>query len=141
MSKTDTEQDLVLLTEPADQIESGILQDLLRQEGIPVLVKDVGSGGYLKVYMGYSVFGDALYVQRGQYERACELLQMLRQDGSAALADAQPDAFDDAELFEAYEAAQESEKPQENTKKEKSIIPALLILVAAILLSLWQLGH
>ena len=66
---------------------------------------------------------------------------MLRQDGSAALADAQPDAFDDAELFEAYEAAQESEKPQENTKKEKSIIPALLILVAAILLSLWQLGH
>ena len=132
MGKTDTEQDLVLLTEHADQIESGILQDLLRQEGIPVLVKDVGSGGYLKVYMGYSVFGD---------ERACELLQMLRQDGSAALADAQPDAFDDVELFEAYEAAQEAEKPQENTKKEKSIIPALLILVAAILLSLWQLGH
>ena len=141
MSKTDTEQDLVLLTEHADQIESGILQDLLRQEGITVLVKDVGSGGYLKVYMGYSVFGDALYVQRGQYERACELLQMLRQDGSAALADAQPDAFDDAELFEAYKAAQESEKSQKNTKKEKSIIPALLILVAAILLSLWQLGH
>ena len=70
MGKTDTEQDLVLLTEHADQIESGILQDLLRQEGIPVLVKDVGSGGYLKVYMGYSVFGYALYVQRGQYERA-----------------------------------------------------------------------
>lgn len=109
MGKTDAEQDLVLLTEHADQIESGILQDLLRQEGIPVLVKDVGSGGYLKVYMGYSVFGDALYVQRGQYERACELLQMLRQDGSAALADAQPDAFDDVELFEAYEAPKKRE--------------------------------
>lgn len=93
------------------------------------------------MYMGYSVFGDALYVQRGQYERACELLRCCVRTAAAALADAQPDAFDDVELFEAYEAAQEAEKPQENTKKEKSIIPALLILVAAILLSLWQLGH
>lgn len=141
MGKTDAEQDLVLLTEHADQIESGILQDLLRQEGIPVLVKDVGSGGYLKVYMGYSVFGDALYVQRGQYERACELLQMLRQDGSAALADAQPDAFDDVELFEAYEAAQEAENRRKTRRKKNLSFLLLLILVAAILLSLWQLGH
>lgn len=57
------QEGLVKLANLLDPLESEMLQDLLRQEGIPVLAKDKESGGYLKIYMGYSMFGEDLYVQ------------------------------------------------------------------------------
>lgn len=97
---------LVKLANLLDPLESEMLQDLLRQEGIPVLAKDKESGGYLKIYMGYSMFGEDLYVRESDYERAQELMQSLCQNCDAAINEAQPEAFDDAAQFEAYENAQ-----------------------------------
>ena len=51
MRQKETKNGLVALTDLQDAIESEMLQDLLRQEQIPVMVRgDEGSGDYLKIY-------------------------------------------------------------------------------------------
>lgn len=131
------ENRLVPLTNLYNPVESEMMQDLLRKEGIPVLVKDEESGGYLKVYAGYSVFGDSLYVKEEDYARAQELLYAMQQNSEVALQEAQTDAFEDAALFEEYENEQEVQ--QETGEKKKSAIPVILIIIVAAILTLWNL--
>ena len=65
---------LKLLTTVSDFTESQMIVGLLKDEGIPVLVKDLGLGGFMKVTMGYTVFGQELYVSEADFERAAELV-------------------------------------------------------------------
>lgn len=130
------QEGLIKLANLLNPLESEMLQDLLRQEGIPVLTRDKGSGGYLKIYMGYSMYGDDLYVRQSDYARAQELIQTLCQNCDEAIQEAQPEAFDDAAQFEAYEDAQLQENEKQSNGERKSIWP-LLLIVAAILLAWW----
>ena len=100
---------------------------------------DEGSGDYLKIYMGYSMFGESLYVRAADYERAKELLAGLRHNGEAALQEAQPEAFDDVEYFEQYEA---ENTPADPVKKRKSAQRLLLVLTLAVAVYavLWGAG-
>ncbi len=66
---------LKLLTTVSDFTESQMIVGLLKDEGIPVLVKDLGLGGFMKVTMGYTVFGRELYVSEADFERAAELFK------------------------------------------------------------------
>ena len=66
---------LKLLTTVSDFTESQMIVGLLKDEGIPVLVKDLGLGGFMKVTMGYTVFGQELYVAERDFERASELVK------------------------------------------------------------------
>ncbi len=66
---------LKLLTTVSDFTESQMIVGLLKDEGIPVLVKDLGLGGFMKVTMGYTVFGQELYVSETDFERAAELVK------------------------------------------------------------------
>ena len=66
---------LKLLTTVSDFTESQMIVGLLKDEGIPVLVKDLGLGGFMKVTMGYTVFGRELYVSETDFERAAELVK------------------------------------------------------------------
>ena len=102
----DETRKVIALTNVRTQIEAELLQDLLQQEGIAVMIKEHGSGGYSKIYMGISLFGETLYVNDYDYPRAVELIQAMEQSGALALETAQPDAFDDADAFDAYEVAQ-----------------------------------
>ena len=140
MSRKKTESGLVALTTPQNPIESEMLQDLLRQEQIAVLVQDeAGVGGYMKIYMGYSIYGETLYVHREDFARAQELLQSLRQGSEAAILEAQTDASDDADIFE--EQQQGSVAQDESETKEKSIWPGILILAVAIVIALLGMGR
>ena len=65
---------IVALTNVRTPIEAEMLQDILQQEGIAVMVKEHGSGGYSKIYMGISLFGETLYVNDYDYPRAAELM-------------------------------------------------------------------
>lgn len=140
MSRKKTESGLVALTTPQNPIESEMLQDLLRQEQIAVLVQDeAGVGGYMKIYMGYSIYGETLYVHREDFARAQELLQSLRQGSEAAILEVQTDACDDADIFE--EQQQGSVAQDESETKEKSIWPGILILAVAIVIALLGMGR
>ena len=66
---------LKLLTTVGSFTESQMITALLKDEGIPVLVKDLGLGGFMKVTMGYTVFGQELYVSEADFERAAELVK------------------------------------------------------------------
>lgn len=133
------QEGLVKLTNLLNPLESEMLQDLLRQEGIPVLTRDKGSGGYLKIYMGYSMFGEDLYVRQSDYVRAQELIQTLCQGCDAAIQEAQPDAFDDAAQFEAYEDAQMEINQPPKDEWEKPKWPLIFVILAA-LLAAWGLN-
>lgn len=135
MGRKKTDDGLVALATPQNPVESEMLQDLLRQEQIPVLVRDeAGVGGYMKIYMGYSIYGETLYVHQEDFVRAQELLQSLRQGSEAAILEAQTDACDDADSFEEQQQGLVPQK--ESAAKEKSMLPGILILAAAIVVAL-----
>lgn len=55
--------------------ESNMIAAFMKDEGIPVLIKELGLGGFMKVTMGFTVFGRELYVDEDDFERAAELLK------------------------------------------------------------------
>ena len=130
---------IVALTNVRTEIEAELLQDILQQEGIAVMIKEHGSGGYSKIYMGISLFGETLYVNDYDYPRAVELMQAMEQSGALALKTAQPEAFDDVDAFDAYEVAQIEATEQMNDeesgmKKSKGAVILAIVLIVALLL-------
>ncbi len=130
---------IVALTNVRTEIEAELLQDILQQEGIAVMIKEHGSGGYSKIYMGISLFGETLYVNDYDYPRAVELIQAMEQSGALALETAQAEAFDDADAFDAYEVAQIEAAEQMNDeesgmKKSKGAVILAIVLIVALLL-------
>ena len=71
---------------------------LLREHNIPVLSKAPGSGGLLEIVGGSSFYGDDLYVNERDWEKAHQLLEEYRQtrqppEQKAEATDAQADPF------------------------------------------------
>lgn len=64
-----------LLTTVDSFAESNMIKAFLKDEGIPVLIRDLGLGGFMKVTMGFTVFGQELYVDENDFEKASELLK------------------------------------------------------------------
>ena len=132
---------IVALTNVRTSIEAEMLQDIIQQEGIALMVKEHGSGGYSKIYMGISLFGETLYVNDYDYPRAVELMNAMAQNGAQALEDVQPEAFDDADAFDAYEVAQIEAAAQTDAepgmqKSKGAVILAIVLIVALILYGL-----
>lgn len=130
------EDDLVLLTRARSTVESEMLQELLRQEGIPVLMReneDVGS--YLKIYMGFSMFGESLYVRRADYARASQLLASLRESDLQTVEEQA--LCDDAEQYDLEQDAQwqETQPPMSASRKRQlwvAVVALLIILFALV---------
>ncbi len=76
------EEDLlkaVKLDTASNEIEAGLIMNLLLNNQIPCYKKSKGAGGYLNIYMGYSVFGEEIYVTEKDYQRAKALLDELKE--------------------------------------------------------------
>ncbi len=148
---------IVELTNVRTPMEAEMLQDILQQEGIAVMVKEPGSGGYSKIYMGISLFGETLYVNDYDYPRAVELMQAMQQNSEAdmeaaieaaieeSLKDTQTKTFADADEFDAYEVAQLEEaealerEQSEQTGQKKNIGAAILAALLIIALLMYNL--
>ena len=50
----------------ADQIQAEIIHDHLKQNGIETMSKQPGTGEYMSIAMGYSVYGTDIYVREDQ---------------------------------------------------------------------------
>lgn len=66
--------DPCLLLSVSDKIQGGLVTGLLEDAGIPFFIKDKESGGFMNVYMGFSVYGANIYVDKSNYDRAKELI-------------------------------------------------------------------
>ena len=64
------QNEVCILATNLSQLDASMLSSLLEASGIPSFVKDRGSGGYMRVYMGYTVFGQDVYVGQIDYEKA-----------------------------------------------------------------------
>lgn len=133
---------LVPLANLQTPLEAEMLMDVLRQENISVMTKDEGSGGYMKIYMGFSIYGETVYVYDYDYPRAREIMLALQQNSEAAIAAAleqeQMVAFDDADDFDEYEVEQ-IEKQEEASGIPKKNSPVPLFIVILILLVLFTI--
>ncbi len=67
--------DMALLTTVTNNGEIAQLHGLLDSAGIPFYALDRGSGGYLRIVMGHSVYGQEIYVERSRLEEARTLLR------------------------------------------------------------------
>ncbi|WMJ85590.1 putative signal transducing protein [Anaerocolumna sp. MB42-C2] len=61
----------------ANDIDAELLINLLQNNNIPCFKKSKGAGGYMNIYMGYSIFGEDIYVDKEDYTRAMDILSEL----------------------------------------------------------------
>lgn len=63
-----------LLAANLSQLDATMIAALLADAGVPHFIKDRGIGGYMKLYMGYTVYGQDIYVGQTDYDQAKEIL-------------------------------------------------------------------
>lgn len=66
--------ELVLLRSTNDNYQINLIKGLLEDANIPYIIKERGSGGYMKIIGGISVFGTDIYVDKTTVEKAEEIL-------------------------------------------------------------------
>ena len=62
------------IPEAKDETEASSVLEILKSEGIYAYMKDPGSGEYMRITQGYSVFGKNIYVDEKNREEAERLV-------------------------------------------------------------------
>lgn len=69
---------MVKLCNAGDQMQAELLIGVLRENHIPSYSKKPGSGEYMAVSMGFSIYGIDLYVPEKDKEKALEILKEIQ---------------------------------------------------------------
>jgi hypothetical protein len=80
--------------------ETGLIMNLLMNNEIPCFKKDIGPGGWMNVKYGFSVYGEEIYVDVRDYEKASIIIGELSPEQSPEFdqeADPEADNKDDGE--------------------------------------------
>ena len=56
-------------------VDSEIYQDILKNNGIPFICRQMGAGGYLKILTGGFLVADSIYVKESDLVKAAELYE------------------------------------------------------------------
>lgn len=64
----------VRLCSASDRIEADMMIDILNQNGIQAYRQSVGAGGIMDIYAGNSTFGEDVFVDERDLDRAGELV-------------------------------------------------------------------
>lgn len=86
----------------AKRFQADMIIEALKSEGIPAYSQSDGSGEYMEIYMGTSLFGENIYVDENDARRAEEIIRgiTLPTDDSEDLSDSSaiPDAAKDRRM-------------------------------------------
>ena len=86
----------------AKRFQADMIIEALKSEGIPAYSQSDGSGEYMEIYMGTSLFGENIYVDENDARRAEEIIRgiTLPADDSEDLSDSSaiPDAAKDRRM-------------------------------------------
>ncbi|NLW41142.1 MAG: DUF2007 domain-containing protein [Tissierellia bacterium] len=76
IKKTDNyDIQMVLLKTVYSKVELNFIENLLNEHNIPYILKDYGSGGYMRIYSGYSIYGTDILVEKSMFEKANTLIE------------------------------------------------------------------
>lgn len=138
MCQEEKTEALVVLTTVQNPIDSEILQDLLKQEKIPVLVRDnEASGGMLKLYLGYSAFGDTLYVRQKDYVRANEIIEQFTRNEETIIGVTSIKDNESIESFDQMQVQQSIGKKKQNDRKIFMIGALFLVVIGIVYITKW----
>ena len=70
-------EDLELLITVNDRIYQSIIESILKDNDIPFMTKERGSGSAVKIITGLSLFGTDIFILKKDVEKATELLEAL----------------------------------------------------------------
>ncbi len=77
---------MVVVYNARDDFEATMLMDVLKEEGIHSYAKEAGTGEYLKITSGFSVYGKDIYVEEGSTDLAKTIIKKtLQVDETEAL--------------------------------------------------------
>ncbi|HJC37652.1 MAG TPA: DUF2007 domain-containing protein [Candidatus Mediterraneibacter faecigallinarum] len=109
----------------AKRFQADMLIEALNEEGIPAYSQTDGSGEYMEIYMGTSLFGEDIYVDESDAARAEEIIK-----GMTLPAD------DTQQTAESDEPAAVSEGNRMSAAKIICLIAAILFILAAVVPSI-----
>ncbi len=126
--------DPVKVISVATELDAQIIMNLLLNNKIPCFKKSKGMGGYLNLYMGYSVYGEDIYVDKADCSLAMEIIDSLSNNENV-------DIECDNEIEKEYEIESDLEEKQESStipfyRKPQIVARIILIfMVGSVVLS------
>lgn len=111
----------VKVASAANSTEAGLIMNLLRNNGIQCFKKDNGIGGYMNIYYGFSVYGEEIYVDESDFDKASEIVKELSpvQAQESDLEDA-GEAEDTEEIEQAEDVDGKDDQEEALNKEEDS---------------------
>lgn len=116
----------------ADRVQADMLTEALRREGIPAYAESKGSGDYLNIYMGISVFGEMIYVDESDVARAKKIIK----DMTGTDIDATASSTEQEQTWQFSGKATEKITRKLLAVRIVSLIAALFLLIGAVVPSL-----
>lgn len=107
----------------ADRVQADMITETLNEQGIPAYSESKGSGDYMNIYMGTSMFGNEIYVNEKDQDKAKELI-------SALTSDVETTDVEDTEI------PARSSDGKVRVVRIISLIAALLLIIGAVVPSL-----
>ncbi len=71
---------LVKLRSVSNEMEFGIIKEILDDNNIPYIVRDHGPGGHMRIIGGGSIFGTDIMVRESDFDEAVSLLESISID-------------------------------------------------------------
>ncbi len=74
MSNPSDKLEIVVLKTVSNDYELNLIKNLLDEHNIPYIIKDRGSGGYMRIITGASLYGTDILVEKSIFEKAKAIL-------------------------------------------------------------------
>ncbi|HBL85219.1 MAG: hypothetical protein A2Y17_03220 [Clostridiales bacterium GWF2_38_85] len=118
----------VLLVTVGEHFEAELILNMLKEADIRCYFKDKGAGSYMSIYMGFSIYGADIFVDKKDFDKANELLIVMNE---------QPDIVEvDEETEKSIQTKQDFQETEEEVQQSqdirKGILKTLIITVLAI---------
>lgn len=77
MRKNEEDINIVKLRSISNEMELGMIKDILDDNDIPYIVKDYGPGGHMRIIGGSSLYLTDVMVEEDDFEKANSLLESI----------------------------------------------------------------
>ena len=123
-----------LLASGLSQLDATMITALLIDAGLPYFIKDKGIGGYMKLYMGYTVYGQDIFVGQSDYDQAKEILDFYL-NTNVVEGDLEEEQIELDENIDVSNVSKEMTQTRKGTISRIILIVMILSMIGAMLLN------